>query len=205
MKTLLIALTLAGLFPFRSFAQFDEPEERNIIYQVFIGEFDKQADSHQFEGLQHLGFLRHFSIENETSLASQDQNPDMQRMYVGPYLGKATAEAVLARAWTLGFSDARIESNEQYLTSDKYADLQFTVQLGAFEDPDMRKFEEIASLPAHGVYLMYEEGFFKVLSGMYRPEEIDYVRNEVIPYLRDLGYYGFVRTFRTPTEFAKAD
>lgn len=205
MKTLLIVFALVGVLPFGLFAQTDEPEVRNTIYQVFIGEFDKAEGLQALDPLRELGFIRHFSLTNESDYALKGEDPNKQRIYVGPYLGKVTAEAVMARAWTLGFRDARIEANETYLNSNKYADLEYTVQLGAFEDPDMRNFEEIANLPAHGVFLMYEEGFFKILCGMYRTEETGYVRNEVIPYLRDMGYYGFIRTFRAVTEFAEAD
>ena len=205
MKTLFIVISLAMWAPQALFAQTDAPEVRDAIYQVFVGEFDRQSDMSRFEPLRALGFLRPFSIVDETGYALRGEGSSLQRVYVGPYLGKETAEAVMAKAWTLGFRDARIETNEQYLNSDKNADLTYTLQLGAFGDPDMRNFEEIASLPAHGVYLMYEDGLFKVLCGMYRPEQLDYLRRSVTPYLRDMGNYGFVRTFRAPLEFAGAD
>lgn len=207
MKTLLFwnAMIWGLLLGSPLHAQTSQFSDQSTIYQLYIGEFDKQADTKQFDRLRKLGFIRYFSIADESKYTSQAQSPDTRRVYIGPYIGQLTAEAAMARAWELGFRDAKIEVNTNYLAQEKYKDLSYSLQLGAFENPDMRKFEEIASLPAHGVFLMYEDGFFKVLSGMYRPDEVAYLKRTMIPYLRDMGYYGFVRSFRQPIGLRAAD
>ncbi|MEZ4776687.1 MAG: hypothetical protein R3D00_26160 [Bacteroidia bacterium] len=204
MKGVLLQLTATIIAVFFMltpvFAQTDsQPAGDHTIYQIYVGTMNSLEDLAQFDDLKEFGFIRPFSISElpvEQQMVSRDG--EGKKVFVGPYLGKATAENILTLIWTRGYSNAFIEADERSLRTNKTQNLTYSVQLGAFQQPDMRRYEKISNVFAYGTFLTFEDGLYKVVAGLYKPESTDYVKSTVIPYLKKQGFNGFVRTVRNP-------
>ncbi|MEZ4827718.1 MAG: hypothetical protein R3C61_15760 [Bacteroidia bacterium] len=197
----LAATVFAVFFVFAStFGQgSSQSAEDHTIYQIYVGTMTSIDGLTQFDDLKDLGFIRPFSIAElpvEQQMVSRDG--EGKKVFVGPFLGRATAENILAMIWSRGYSNAFIEADARSLITEKTRNLTYSVQLGAFQQPDMRRYEKISNSLAYGTFLTYEDGLYKVVAGLYKPESVDYVKKTVIPYLKKEGFNGFVRTVREP-------
>lgn len=199
-----VVVLFAATFSFFSgFAQetsstSNSPGGDHTIYQIYVGTMITEEDLSQFNDLKELGFVRPFSISELPEVEGVSRDGSGRKVFVGPYLGRSTAEQILTMVWEKGYTDAYIEADEKTLRTDIGQELVYTVQLGAFSKPSMDQYTRIANVLAHGTYMVYEDGYYKVLSGMYPPDFENYIRTKVIPYLKSTGFTGFLRTFREP-------
>ncbi|MDX2250163.1 MAG: hypothetical protein SF052_25495 [Bacteroidia bacterium] len=180
-----------------AFSQTEEqPGADHTIYQIYVGTMTSLEDLNQFEDLKEFGFIRPFSIAELP--VQQSRAEEGKKVFVGPYLGKQTAENILSLIWARGYTNAYIEADERSLRTTKTRALVYSIQLGAFQQPDMRRYEKISNTFAYGTFLTFEDGLYKVMAGLYSPEATGYMKETVIPYLQKLGFSGFTRTVREP-------
>ena len=179
-------LFLVGVSLSRLAAQ--ENRYHNIYYiQLMVAE-----QPIELPYLQDLGFV---------SLTSLERGPadslSAVRVLLGPYLGELTADHVLHKVWEKGFEGAKLVQGPIDLQRGEGQNLTHTVQVGAFRRMHLEKYKQLSNLPAHGMYIVYEDGLFKVLSGLYAEADSAYLWNTVIPYYqKTMGLDGFVRRFR---------
>ncbi|MEO1417265.1 MAG: hypothetical protein AAFW00_18410 [Bacteroidota bacterium] len=174
-------------------------DDRDVIFQIFVGEVPVGDADEVFKDLESLGFLRPFSISNPPMKPQASRAPRMEKVYVGPYIGFATVAHMLQVIRAKGYIRAQIEGNEITLTSEVGCQLTHTVQLGAFEHPPADYFDHLAYLPAYGIHIVFEEGLYKVFSGLYREDQEAYIEEVVIPYWKEnWGFQPFFRPFRMP-------
>jgi len=164
----------------------------SIVYHIQLMEADSLVPQTYFAGLYSLGFIKYFGVER----GPLDDSSKV-RIMLGPYLGTTTADFVLQQVWKKGFPDAKLVEDDLTLIEGSGANLTHTVQVGAFRRPHFDMYEPLVSIPAHGMFIVYENGLFKVLSGLYTSQEESYLRQSVIPYYQnEFGLYGFVRKIR---------
>ena len=193
---IIFIISLISLASLTGFSQ-NYPGNDHKICQIYVGTVGGGENLTRFDNLRDFGFINLYSLANPP-IDQSEVTGISRKVFLGPYLGFESAEKVLEMVRTRGYSDAYIEADERTLKSNKGKNLVYSVQIGAFENPNMRKFTSITNMFAHGIFLTYEGGLFKVLSGMYDASNADYVRSEVVPYLKSRGYNGFLRTFRQP-------
>jgi hypothetical protein len=195
LKILSVVLLISGI-GFSAYGQ-NYPGNDHKIYQICVGTIGVGESLAPFDNLRDFGFISMYSLAYPPTEQSEVTGSN-RRVFLGPYLGEESANKVLGMVQTRGYTDAYIEADENTLQSKKGRNLIYSVQIGAFANPNMRKFSSITNMFAHGIFLTYEGGLFKVLSGMYDSDNADYVRSEVVPYLKSRGYNGFLRAFRQP-------
>ncbi|MEM6264258.1 MAG: hypothetical protein AAGI38_17215 [Bacteroidota bacterium] len=188
--TLAVALLLVGSLAAQT-AQ-NRGDNSLTVYQVCFAGFDEPVDPDQFYELKRFGFIRTQSI----SPATRDKEDGMFRLYLGPYIGLEAAEMAMAFVRAKGYTDAYLESDPYQLTSEDGKKLTHTVQVGAFDKPDMEAYQLITREIGKEVYLIYEDGLFKIFAGLYTAEEIPQVKTETIWYLSEQGFETFIRSFR---------
>lgn len=196
------------LFCLSAFAQnqpliiLDEGQASQAVYQIYLGKVQPGESFAQFSNVAHLGFLRTFSIEEPPKEQGPSRAAAEQKVFLGPFIGHQTAALIMDKILENGYKDAYMERDEKGLKTYTGESLTHSVQLGAFEQLNMNKFNKIATVPAHGVYVLYEDGLFKVLSGLYPAAEKEYLRKSVVPYMKRVwGFSGFVRqVHKEPTQ-----
>lgn len=199
MKRLL--LVLSGLILI-THVQAQEPEiidDSHTIYQVYLTTVAPGSSLEAFNSLSDLGFVQAYSIANPPTTPGPSRTLEPQSIYLGAYLGLDVAKVVLSEVQSRGYNDARIEADTRSLTEGSNRNLTYTVQLGAFNSLDMGRFAKIANIPAYGVYVTFENGMYKVFSGLYQAEDLAYLKSTVLPYLKNTwGFAGFAKAFRQP-------
>ncbi|MEM7658965.1 MAG: hypothetical protein AAF399_22775, partial [Bacteroidota bacterium] len=142
----------------------------------------------------HLGFLRTFSLAEKPIVQGPSRSQAELPVFLGPFLGETTANQVLAEVQAKGYDFAYIEQGAAQLVNEDGVPLVYSIQLGAFQQPNMSRFQKIANIPAYGVLVMYENGYYKVMSGLYRQDQEGYLKEEVIPYFtKTWGFSGFMK------------
>ncbi len=169
-----------------------QEKDYHTIFRIQITTLEQSIDVDTFSNLNHLGFIRLNPMERGPL---EDDSP--VSVMLGPYLGANTADYVLQKVWEKGYTEAKLIKDDFSLLSGEGTELTHTIQVGAFRRPYLNKFTDISTIPAHGMYIVYEEGLFKIFSGLYSSQEESYLRESVIPYfLEEFGLYGFVRKLR---------
>jgi len=197
MKDFLAIMASCLLLLSASFAQEEYIQTgRDGIYQIFVGKAAFGTEQEVFSNLAHLGFLRPFSIAEPGDGQLEGDLP----VFLGPYIGRATADYILRKVKDAGYVMAYIEGDEVSLTEGDGAGLTYTVQIGAFEKFDANYYDSHLNEPAHGLHLIYEEGLIKVLAGLYPASFEDYLEARALPFWnRSIEIDdAFVRPFRLP-------
>lgn len=172
----------------------DETQAPQAVYQIYLGKLQPGESLDGFADAAHLGFLRTFSIEEPPRVQGSSRASEEKKVFLGPFLGHETATKMMEQLVDLGYIEAYLERDEDGLKTPAGNPLTHSIQLGAFETLDMKKFSKIATVPAHGVFVLYEDGLYKVLSGLYPTTEKAYLRKSVLPYLKNTwGMSGFIR------------
>ena len=167
------------------------------IYQIFVGKLQPGESLDRFSPLTKFGFLRTYSLAEPPKTQGPSRSEAELPVFIGPYFGKETADRVLEDLRQMGYTMAYIEQSSASLTDPTGEPLMYSIQLGAFSELNMKRFEKIANIPAHGVSVMYENGLYKVLCGMYTRNQVAYIKDEVIPYFANSwGMNGFLKPFR---------
>ena len=162
------------------------------IYEIQVMITDGPITIDNFPDLKNLGFFKTYTVAR-----GPEEPYSPLRVCLGPFLGQETAELVLKIVQEKGYDEAFIYTDEQKLHEKDGKELAYSIQVGAFRNLNLRKFQNLANMPAHGMYIAYENGLFKILSGLYNPDEEEYLRNTVLPYYRsELGLDGFIRRIR---------
>ncbi len=169
-----------------------QEKDYHTIYRIQIT-ITEEPDSFNFvPDLNHLGFVRLYPLERGPM---EEKSP--VRVMLGPYLGANTADFVLQKVWKKGYTEAQLIKDDFSLLNGEGTGLTHTIQVGAFKKPYLNKYNDISTIPAHGMFIVYEEGLFKIFSGLYTSQEESYLRNSVLPYFREeYGLYGFIRKLR---------
>ena len=190
----LLCISQIGLSQNDALIIMDEAPGPQAVYQIYLGNVQPGQSMNIYSDVSHLGFLRTFSIQEPPLEQGPSRASAEQKVFLGPFLGEKTAKEMMEKVLNLGYIDAYLEKDEAGLSTPSGTKLTHTVQLGAFEQLDMQKFTKIANVPAHGVFVLYEDGLYKVLSGLYPSEEKEYIRKSVIPYMKKVwGMKGFLR------------
>lgn len=172
-------------------------EGRNGLYQIYLGEASFGQEKKAFAKAAKYGFFRPFSIVETGEESPERKNP----MFLGPYLGRETAEYVLEKLQKIGYNQAYIEGDEVSLATGKGKLLTHTVQVGAYEFLDARLFASVSNQPAGGVVILYEDGLLKLLAGLYPASSEAYLKEYALKYWKNtLGAEVFVRPFRSPLQ-----
>ncbi|MEO1448663.1 MAG: hypothetical protein AAFV07_04000 [Bacteroidota bacterium] len=178
-----------------------EPEivdDSHTVYQVYLTTVAPGSSLAEFADLEDLGFVQIFSMVNPPTTPGPSRALEPQAVYLGSYLGLETAEHVLQKVRTRGYIDARIEADTRSLTEGSNRNLTYTLQVGAFNELDMDRFTKVANIPAYGMFVKWEKGYFKVFAGMYSEAELDYLKGTVQPYFKSQwGIDGFPKSFRS--------
>ncbi|MCI4669422.1 MAG: hypothetical protein MRZ79_14910 [Bacteroidia bacterium] len=170
-------------------------EGRDGIYQIYIGPAKIGTEEKVYSKLRKYGFLRPFSI---TQVSAGEPGENLP-IYLGPYLGRETADHVLAMVQKMGYADAYVEGDEVSLTTNEGAQLTHTVQIGAYENLDASFYASLSNQPAKGVFILYEEGLYKFMGGLYPESSEAYLENYAVKYWNEsLNINAFVRPFRNP-------
>lgn len=170
-------------------------EGRDGIYQIFLGDAVFGNEQDVFADARKYGFFRPFSIAEDSKEAAGDKSP----IFLGPYLGRGTAEYVLGKLRGLGYEQAYIEGDEVRLTTGKGSNLTHSVQLGAYESLNAALFAPFANQPAGGIVILYEDGLLKLLGGLYPASSEAYLKDFAVNYWKEsIGANVFVRPFRNP-------
>lgn len=189
-----ILFSLSALAQPQPLVILDEAQASQAVYQIYLGKVQPGESFDQFSDVSHLGFLRTFSIEEAPKVQGPSRAAAEQKVFLGPFIGHKTAAKMMDKILEMGYEDAYMERDEKGLQTGKGEALTHSVQLGAFEQLNIKRFNKIETVPAHGVYVKYEDGYFKILSGLYPASEKEYLRKSVIPYMKRVwGFEGFVR------------
>lgn len=190
-----LAFMLAGLLvQAQTQIQHQAPEPQLHVFQIYVGNLGPGESLSAYAPLQKLGFLSHFSVASQITQAGPSRNQAPKPVYLGPYLSQETADRLLERVKALGFTEAYVESDQTRSKPELPSGRSHTVQLGAFKDPDLRKFATWTSLPAFGMFIKYEDGWLKLFSGLYAEAELNHVRKVVLPFWRRKGFTPILRT-----------
>jgi hypothetical protein len=190
------SLLTASLLPAQISATASE-QASEAVYQIFVGKLQPGESLSRFAELTKFGFLRTYSLAEAPKVQGPSRFEAEFPVFVGPYVGKETADQVLIQLRELGYNMAYIEQSSASMTDPDGEPLMYSVQLGAFSELNMTGFEKIANIPAHGVSVLYENGLYKVLCGMYTRTQVAYIKDEVIPYFANSwGMNGFLKAFR---------
>ena len=181
---------------------YAQSSEYNTIYHIQLVSSEDKIAPNSFDHLHDLGFVRIIS-----TLRGPAEAEGPQRVILGPFLGDETAQYVLNEAIVRGYNDAFIFADDITLQEGKGKELTQTLQIGAFSKLNLNMFKPIANFPAHGMYVVYEDGLFKVFAGMYSQDQLGYLKRTIIPhYRREIGLDCFIRQFRVTEEVqAKGD
>jgi hypothetical protein len=189
-KYLPIILLLLLVFPARISAQVSD---RDVLYLILIESHYGEPDLLPFDNLEDLGILRAEPINDDYLVMG------LYQVYLGWYIGRETAESVLSQVVARGYPHAQLMADYFTLRHGEGAMDNHSIQVGAYSVLDMKEFGSqigMATLQDVNVYIMLEDGVYKILMGLFPESEAEDVRTVMLPVLGQRGIYGYVRRFR---------
>ncbi len=197
-KTLLMTLVFWGTLVTGKAQDIGQSNQYDFIYQIKVTLVTgRKVDWVKFKNLKDLGQLTTSTVEldpEETSVKTP--------VYLGYYLGKSTAQKVLAEVKKRGYSQAKMVSDGAYqLGHSTGKHIRYGLQLGAFKALSQVKMSQYPKQDTEDkIYLQYKGGAYKVLYNLYTqgevPPSLTKARSKVIPWLKKKGYQAFVQKFR---------
>ncbi len=158
---------------------------KNVIYQIQLAAYEDEVDWDRFKNLKDVGFVTSKPIDPSV------QDSKYKRVFVGKYIGDATIRAMLNRVQSRGFRNPTIVRDNVTLQGETGADIQYTIQLGAFNQLNIQEFLDIPFI--ENVYILLEGGKYRMIYGLYVSEE--YAQN-ALKVLQEGGFTGLVKKFR---------
>jgi hypothetical protein len=166
----------------------------DAIYDIRLGAYAKGLSDNAFNNLKDLGLLKVVSNENGLML-----------VYLGSYMGKTTANKILATVKSRGYKTAYLEqSKTQFSTAEGIA-LTHTLQFCSVKRLDVRRIGNIIAQDISlldKLYISYEGGYYQMSLGLLAPG----FSSEIETYKAFAASNGFTdaffRTFRpTPSGY----
>ncbi|OJJ22498.1 hypothetical protein BKI52_07405 [marine bacterium AO1-C] len=197
-KTFVVALLLLG-YTLSSKAQDNyQSSEYDVIYQIQVALINgNSVNWTKLKNLTDLGQLTTNTVELDPA-----DTPGKTPVYLGYYLGKSTAQKVLAEVKKRGYTKAKMVSDGAYqLGHSTGKHIRYGLQLGAFKSLRLVK---VGQYPKKNdedrIYLQYKGGAYKVFYNLYTkgdtPPGLAEAKNELVPWLKKKGYQVFVQKFR---------
>lgn len=173
-------------------------DEGTTVYRIFVGTISENESLSQFNDLTSLGFVQSFPLTEISATEGVTRASREKKVYLGPFLGRETVTGLLPKVLQKGYVEAFVEMDDQMLKKSIKDQQELTVQLGAFKNLDLRSFVGMDNIPAHGMYIKYEDGFYKVFAGIYGVDQTHHIEKTVMPYFKKRGFDGFMRPFLRP-------
>ncbi|EAY25984.1 hypothetical protein M23134_07133 [Microscilla marina ATCC 23134] len=178
-------------------AQSIQESEYDYIYQIEVALVSNQKPVKSYwknyKNLQDLGEFFTYIISQETP-----ELPTKHRILLGRYVGKSTADRILAEVKKRGYKDARIWSDGGFqLGHSTGKDVKYGLQMGAFKSLNQVNVQQYLKYDKDTIlYIQYKGGAYKVFMGLYAPYSLASVKTEMVPWYRQKGMKVFVQKFR---------
>lgn len=164
----------------------------DAIYEIRLGAYAKGLSDNAFDNLKDLGLLKVINNDNGLLL-----------VYLGSYMGKSTANKVLATVKARGYKTAYLEKVKVDFVTAEGVELTHTYQFCSVKKLDVRRVgnviaQDISMLDK--LYISFDGSHYQMSLGLLSPE----LSPEVGTY-KDFAAHsgfgdGFLRTFRPAHE-----
>ncbi len=148
-------------FLFLSLFILPEMDAGTTAYRIRVASLKKAPDMERLNFLYQLGMV---DIE-----PSDNGN----RIYLGNYLDKRTADIVLSKVKKKGFKDAYIVSDTFAVEYEPGKFYTHTYQVGAFKKLDVSAFNVVYPELKGKVYVRYSGGVYRISLGLYSDERLE--------------------------------
>jgi hypothetical protein len=169
------------------------------IYRIKLFTVSNQSDLSIFNRLKDLG-----------AVILEPYAGDKLRVYLGNYIGKATADRILPTVVSRGFSGAYVEKSTKSFIDDSGDSLTHTLQFIALKKLDIRTIvnnPKLSEPDKNELYIWYHNGFYRVSMGMTNEQ-----KNESIEKYKaktsGIGFESFTQKFagvKPVTELPKSN
>jgi hypothetical protein len=163
----------------------------NSIYDIRLGAYSKGLSDNAFNNLKDLGLLK--VINNEDG---------MLLVYLGSYMGKHTADKILATVKSRGYKTAYIEAVKTDFINAQGIELTHTYQFCSVKRLDVRRIGNIIAQDVSlldKLYISFDGSHYQMSLGLvspaFSPEIPKYAQFAATAGFSD----GFLRTFRPAT------
>jgi len=197
-KTLAVALLLLGYIPPSKAQDNYQSSEYDVIYQIKVTlVVGNKVNWTSFKNLKNLGQLTTNTMELDPA-----DTPGKTPVYLGYYLGKSTAQKILAEVKKRGYNEAQMVNDGGYqLGHSTGKHIRYGLQLGAFRSVHLMKLGQYPKKDAEDkIYVQYKGGAYKVFYNLYTkgdtPPGLAQARSETVPWLKKKGYQVFAQKFR---------
>lgn len=171
---------------------FAQPD---AVYRIKLVTVSNQSDLSIFKKLNDIGVVVYEPYMN-----------DKFRVYLGNYLGKATAEKILPVVVQKGFIGAFIEKINSVFTNESGDSLTHTLQFIALKKLDIRTIinnPKLSEADKKEVYIWYHNGFYRVSIGMINENQTEKTAQYKAKTL-DIGFTAFSQKFAGVAPVAEA-
>lgn len=167
--------------------------EYDYIYQIQVTITNQQTPLSRWNKLRDLGEFHKYSVAMEA-----EELPGKKRILLGKYIGKSTANKILAEVKKRGYKSAKIISDGGFaLGHSTGKHVKHALQLGAFNSLKLvnaKKYPQ--SEREESLYIQYKGGAYKIFRGLYDGHNMEDVKKRIIPWFKKKGFSAFIQKFR---------
>lgn len=185
-------MTTTGLW-----AQSDHEEsEYDYIYQIEVATVSnlKPVETHwsKYKDLSDLGTFNPYCIAQDAP-----ELPNKNRILLGFYIGKSTANHILAEVKKRGYSSAKIRSDGGFQlghSTGKY--VKYGLQVGAFANLSQVNVQKYPKQEDTEVYIQYKDASYKIFMGLHSGDSLEFVKSDIMSWYTKKGLKVFMQKFR---------
>jgi hypothetical protein len=175
----------------------NQGSEYDYIYQIEVATVSnlKSVETHwgKYKDLSDLGTFSPFCIAQDAP-----ELPNKNRILLGYYIGKSTANRILAEVKKRGYSSAKIRSDGGFqLGHSTGKHVKYGLQAGAFANLSQVNVKQYPKQDeGTEVYIQYKNASYKIFIGLHSGESLEFVKADVMPWYAKKGVKVFVQKFR---------
>jgi hypothetical protein len=163
--------------------------DMGTIYQIHLGGFSGNVSLTDFNNLQDLGVLSTTSFLKKTN-----SGDGLTHVFLGRYLGQATANNALREVKARGYTGASLQKDAVSLNSERGSKITSAIQIELAPRPNMRKFQSLSQ--AYDLYLILKANGYLVVSLLHNPIERTPEFRRKVDYFINLDFDAYPIKFR---------